>query len=103
MWVDIGERFETDQAQELLHLMTTLTKHATSHESYLDIATNREPGEQARILKHQATLGTGTRNQITPNTQLPRSGQLQPGNQAQEGGFPATTGADDRHQFPRQD
>ena len=56
--------FEADEAHEFVHLMAFLVKHAAGDEAGLDVATNRQPGKQVGILKHQAPFGARAGNPL---------------------------------------
>ena len=54
--INVGKCFEPYQAHELIDFLFFLMQKPTGNESRLDIATNRQPRKQVRILKNQTTF-----------------------------------------------
>ena len=56
MRIGIRKRFESDEPHEFVHFMAFLAQHAARDEAGLDVAPNRQPREQIRILKNETAL-----------------------------------------------
>ena len=57
MRINIGECFEPDQAHELIDFVFFLMENAAGNEAALNVATDRQPRKEIRILKNQTALG----------------------------------------------
>ncbi len=73
------------------------------HKAGSDVLLHRQPGEKGRVLEHQAPLvpRAGHRRPVQPHFAGARL--LQTGDDAQQGGFSASAGADDRNEASRLD
>ena len=60
----IGERFESDETYEFVHLVTFFLEDAARNEACLDVASNCKPREKTWVLKNQAAFGAGPGNRI---------------------------------------
>src|SRR3954468_23849331 len=97
--VSVGKRFKTDQAHEFLHLGAFSIQNAASNKSGLDVFANGQPGKEVGILEYQPALGAGRRNAFGADPDIAGIGEIQPRDQAQQSGFPATAWPDERDEF----
>ena len=95
-----GKRFQAHEAKELIHFMAFALQQTTRDQTGLNVPPNGQPRKKVRVLKYQATLGTGTDNFFGADPELAAVGQIQPGDQTQESGFAAAARPDERNQFP---
>ena len=68
--VGVGERFEADEAHEVVDLVATRARRTPRDQAGLDVAAHRQPGEQVGVLEHQAALGAGADDRIVAQQQL---------------------------------
>src|SRR5262249_27674936 len=101
MRINFGKPFKTHQADELLDFLTMAMEHAAGDQSGLDIAADREPGEEIWILEHQAALGSWGSHRLGSNSQFTGRRLIETCNEAQESGFTAATRANQRQPFAR--
>src|SRR4029453_5815740 len=64
-----------------------------------DIVEYGAPGEQYRTLKDKTDLAPGTLHNLVPQQHAPGRRGVQPGDKAQQGGFPTATLAHQRYKF----
>ena len=99
--ISVGETFQADQAHEFFNVAALFLEDTASNESRLDIAPHGQPGEQARILKHQAAFGARSADGFLADEQLAGIGEIETGDESEQGGFAATAGADEGDEFSR--
>jgi len=68
--VGFGKCFEADEAHELIHFLALLVEQAPRNEARFNIAPNREPRKEVRILEDQTTFGAGSSNRFSPDPEL---------------------------------
>ncbi|HEV2697570.1 MAG TPA: hypothetical protein VGU90_06225 [Terriglobales bacterium] len=56
--ISTAKCFEADKAHECVYFISFFAQHTSRNKTGLDIATNREPGKQVRVLKDKAAFRT---------------------------------------------
>eukprot|EP01022_Parablepharisma_sp_SALTPOND_P008982 TRINITY_DN1374_c0_g5_i1.p2 TRINITY_DN1374_c0_g5~~TRINITY_DN1374_c0_g5_i1.p2 ORF type:complete len:1491 (+),score=638.18 TRINITY_DN1374_c0_g5_i1:28616-33088(+) len=98
------ETLQAHQGDMLAHRLALLRSRAGRIEqTQFDIAFHRQPGEQAMLLEHDATLQAGTHDALAIQQHLALVLVFQSHDQAQQGGLAATAGADDADELARCD
>lgn len=94
--VTVGEVVDAREREELGGAFTTMSGGDTPEfEEQLGVVSHREPRKQRGVLKNKGALGGRVFGGMIFDEDVAGCRRGQTGEEAQEGGFPATAGADD--------
>ena len=91
----IGTFGQADRVQRLQGLGPPVAGQAQA-----DVVDHPLPGQQTRVLEHQADITARRRQSRITGAQYATAGLIQPGQQAQQGALAATTAANHRNELP---
>src|SRR6185437_9747357 len=85
MWVGIRKSLESDEPHEFADFAPFFAQNSARNETSLDIATNRKPGKQIRILKNETTFRTRLVDWVGANQKFARVRRFQTRNEPKQG------------------